>query len=281
VTEPFLSDDAFMADVDSIEGDPSRLHLWWLGQSGFLIEFNGALLLIDPYLSDSLTWKYANTDKPHVRITRRVVDPARLPVDYILSTHAHTDHLDPDTLKPLIAARPDVALIYPRAIESVVSERLGPRTPRRRHPINAGETVLDFVTAVPAAHDKLETDEHGNHKYLGYVIRLGGGRFTVYHSGDTLIYDGLVERLRPHQVDVAIVPINGKVGNMNGVEAAGLANAIGAKVAIPCHYDMFEFNTASPAAFEAECRRLGQEFRVLRNGQQTTLSATLWSKPND
>ena len=270
MTEPLLSDDAFIADLDSIEGDPATLHLWWLGQSGFLLEYNGVLLVIDPYLSDSLTRKYEKTDKPHVRMTRRVVDPSRLHVDFILSTHAHTDHLDPDTLTPLIAAHRDVALIYPRAIQSTVNERLGPRTPRTRHPISAGETAREFVTAVPAAHDKLETDEAGNHKYLGYVIRLGP--FTIYHSGDTVLYDGMIERLLPHRIDVAILPINGKLGNMTGVEAARLAHAIQARIVIPSHFDMFEFNTASPDAFVAECRRLRQPYHVLKNGGRLTLA---------
>ena len=50
---------------------------------------------------------------------------------------------------------------------------------------------------------------------------------------------------------VALLPINGSAperrvaGNLNGVEAATLAHAIGARMVIPCHYEMFAFNTAS------------------------------------
>ena len=69
--EPLLADDAFLADVQSARVEPG-LRLWWLGQSGFLVQFEGHHLLVDPYLSDSLTRKYAETDTPHVRITRRV-----------------------------------------------------------------------------------------------------------------------------------------------------------------------------------------------------------------
>jgi L-ascorbate metabolism protein UlaG (beta-lactamase superfamily) len=47
-----------------------------------------------------------------------------------------------------------------------------------------------------------------------------------------------------------------------------LGKAIGARVVIPCHYDMFEFNTASPDEFVAECRRIGQPFRVLACGER-------------
>ena len=66
-----LKDDAFLADVRRAPVDEFVVHLWWLGQSGFLVKCANRYLLIDPYLSDSLTKKYANTDKPHVR--RRAV----------------------------------------------------------------------------------------------------------------------------------------------------------------------------------------------------------------
>ena len=55
-------------------------------------------------------------------------------------------------------------------------------------------------------------------------------------------------------------------GNLWGDEAARLARAIGARAVIPCHYEMFEFNTASPQAFVDECRKIGQGHRVLRCG---------------
>jgi L-ascorbate metabolism protein UlaG (beta-lactamase superfamily) len=53
VIEPALSDDAFLADVAGAA--PEVLHVWWLGQSGFLLAWQGSHLLLDPYLSDSLT----------------------------------------------------------------------------------------------------------------------------------------------------------------------------------------------------------------------------------
>jgi L-ascorbate metabolism protein UlaG (beta-lactamase superfamily) len=56
-------------------------------------------------------------------------------------------------------------------------------------------------------------------------------------------------------------------GNLNGQEAAWLSHTVGAGIAIPHHFDLFEFNTASPDAFEAECRRLGQRCQTLRNGE--------------
>ena len=75
---PFLSDDAFLADVQRASQAPDALHIWWLGQSGFLLQSQGKHLLLDPYLSDSLTRKYAQTDKPHARMTGRVIAPDRI-----------------------------------------------------------------------------------------------------------------------------------------------------------------------------------------------------------
>jgi L-ascorbate metabolism protein UlaG (beta-lactamase superfamily) len=69
------------------------------------------------------------------------------------------------------------------------------------------------------------------------------------------------------------VPISGNrperrvAGNLDGREAALLAHEISAGVAVPHHFDMFEFNTAPPEDFAAECRRLGQRCRTLRNGE--------------
>jgi len=111
--------------------------------------------------------------------------------------------------------------------------------------------------------------------YAGFVVSVGA--FRIYHSGDTVLFPGMEARLRPWAVDLALLPINGRAperrvsGNLDGVEAARLAHAIGARVVVPCHYEMFTFNTASPADFVAECARLGQACAVLRAGQRWTL----------
>jgi L-ascorbate metabolism protein UlaG (beta-lactamase superfamily) len=283
---PLLQDDAFLADVAACRDDHSDvLHLWWLGQSGFLMQCHGRHVLFDPYLSDSLTRKYADTEKPHVRISQRVVAPERLDfVDIITSTHGHTDHLDGETLTAVCRAviarqvwnghssetASEPYLLYPSSVEPLVESRVG-ESWIMRDGVDAWEQkTIDKVqlTAVPAAHDQIEIDAKGRHRYLGFVCRYRG--WTIYHAGDTVVYDGMVENLRGFApIDVAILPINGKVGNMGGVDAARLAKDIGAKVVIPCHYDMFEFNTADPYdEFVPECERIGQRYRVLRLGER-------------
>ena len=101
------------------------MHLWWLGQSGFLIHSGDAFALIDPYLSDSLTKKYAATDKPHVRMTERVIAPEKLDfIDVVTSSHNHTDHLDAETLLPLRAVNPKLQMVIPEVNRAFVAERL-------------------------------------------------------------------------------------------------------------------------------------------------------------
>jgi L-ascorbate metabolism protein UlaG (beta-lactamase superfamily) len=123
--------------------------------------------------------------------------------------------------------------------------------------------------AVPAAHEQLSPE------FAGFVATMGS--FRIYHSGDTVMFPGMIERLRPLRIDLALLPINGSAperrvaGNLDGFEAARLGHAIGARWVIPCHYEMFEFNTASPAPFAAECARLGQPCAVPRAGERWTL----------
>ena len=228
------------------------IEIRWLGQSGFLIGSGGRHLVVDPYLSDSLTAKYEGTDTPHVRMAPRVVEPERLAfVDVVIATHGHTDHLDGETLRAIGAP-----LVAPAGIVGLARGRSGgPVTG-----ISEGETldVAGFrIEAVPA--------EHPGEHCVGYVIAAGGRR--LYHSGDTTWVDPGVRG-----VDVALLPINGKLDNLDGPEAARLAHTVEAALAIPCHYDMFEFNTARPDAFVAECERLGQPYRVLGLGEQLTLA---------
>jgi L-ascorbate metabolism protein UlaG (beta-lactamase superfamily) len=279
--EPLCADDALLADIAAARRRPGELlHVWWLGQSGFLLQYRGGHLLFDPYLSESLTRKYAATDKPHVRMTRRAVDPARLDfVDVLTSSHNHTDHLDAETILPIRHAS-GCKIVVAAANREFAAERLR-CSPEELLALDAGEStrIGPFeLRAIPAAHESLDRDEQGRCRFLGFIVQAGP--FGVYHSGDTVVYPGLVEELLRQPLDVALLPINGRkperrvAGNMTGPEAAELAHAAGARLVVPCHYEMFEFNTEAPAAFETRCRELDQPFRTLRCGERLTAEAS-------
>ena len=276
---PLQKDDVLLADIESAENGEGCFHLWWLGQSGFLLKWDGQFLLFDPYLSDSLTRKYAETDKPHVRMTERAIDPARLDfVNCVTSSHNHTDHLDGDTLAAIADAGDGVTLVLPEANIEFAQERLGD-APIKYMGLNDGSAkgsgVWD-IGGVSAAHNEVERDEHGRCRFLGFQVGFGG--FSVYHSGDTLWHDRLVEQLLGRRPDVAMLPINGNkperrvAGNLNGTEAATLAQAMGARVVVPCHYHMFTFNTEEPNEFMAACDSLGQDYKVMQCGERMTVA---------
>tara|TARA_B100001996_G_scaffold1654_1_gene1535 strand:- start:5555 stop:6403 length:849 start_codon:yes stop_codon:yes gene_type:complete len=271
----YCSESSFLNSIYKHKNDKKHFNVWWLGQSGFLIQWNGKYLLMDPYLSESLTNKYAETDKPHIRMTERVVNPLKMDfVNVVTASHGHTDHLDPETLHPLIKANNNLDLIVPAAEINLAMERSG--LPKDKiTTINVGETIKSngfTIRAIPSAHEKIKKDQDGNHFYLGYIVNFGS--WTIYHSGDTIEYDQMEKYLSAWDLDIVFLPINGRKqerrvpGNMWGNESASLAKRVNARAVIPHHYNMFTFNTESPKNFIAEANNLGQLFFILENGQR-------------
>jgi L-ascorbate metabolism protein UlaG (beta-lactamase superfamily) len=273
--EPAQKDEVLLADIRGARCEGDEFYLWWLGQSGFLLKWSGRVIVFDPYLSDSLTKKYAGTEREHVRMTARCVEPSKLDmVSVVTSSHNHTDHLDAETLIPLARANRSLRLVLPEANIEFARQRLGAACPELVG-VNDGTSVRagEFVfTGIPSAHNEVDRDEHGRCRYLGFVVRFG--QWTIYHSGDTRWHDELPRLLVRHRPDVVLLPINGHrpergvAGNLNGTEAAELAKACAARLAVPHHFEMFSFNTATPDEFMAACRRLGQPFRVPGCGER-------------
>ncbi len=270
---PKLKDHNLLNDIHAFRSQ-TAFKIWWLGQSGFLIKWRGKHLLFDPYLSDSLTVKYRNTEKPHVRMSEIVVSPEELDfIDIVTSSHNHTDHLDAETLIPVLKNNKNIKFIIPEANRDFVVDRI--KCPRD-FPVglNDGLTFEHLgikITGVPAAHNELERNEKGECRYMGYIAQFGD--FSVYHSGDTLWYEGLENILAPYHLDIALLPINGNkperkvAGNLSSEEAARLGKLIGAKTVIPHHYHLFEFNTENPENFAAECERYQTEYKILEIGE--------------
>lgn len=281
--KPILQDDALIREIlDAIPPQDGFL-MWWLGQSGFLFKDERGFVLIDPYLSDSLTRKYAGTTKPHIRLTERCLDPGTMGyVDLVLSTHGHADHFDPETLRAIARAegrRAPLTVVVPASQEERARTLLKTSTVTVV-PIDAGQrvqVVSHWVTATPAAHTQIEQDAAGHHLYLGYLMEIGSWR--VYHSGDTVLHPDVRQAAGNLRPDLALLPINGNdprrgvAGNLNEQDAAEFARELGVVMVIPHHFEMFAFNTGSSSAFASTCKQLGVPHEVLKCGEKRTMVA--------
>lgn len=259
------------------------VHVYWLGQAGFLLDSAAVRIIIDPYLSDTLAEKYRGTRFPHVRMMPPPAPPGELlDVDWVLATHAHTDHLDPGTLPEIAAANPGCRFLVPasareKALErGVPAERMatcntgdrmelarvdGTRRGAAADPTARRHSPPVRADVLPAAHEERELDEAGNDRYLGYVLSFGGP--TVYHSGDTVPFADLQMALASYRIDLALLPINGRdaerrshgvPGNMTLDEALDLVDRFGIPFLIGHHFDLFDFNTVDRDWVEARIR---------------------------
>ena len=258
-----LSDKITTSLATAIEapiGNPNHVRLFWLGQAGFVLRYRNTLIVIDPYLSDYLAEKYKNAEFKHHRMMPPPISPKEVAVaGWVLSTHKHSDHLDPWTISGMAAANPDLRIILP---EATVGHALDIGIPQdQMAAIEAGETVTIedgvYIHAIPSAHETLTTDAAGSHLYLGYTIRFG--LLTIYHSGDCVPYTGLGNILAAQNIDLALLPINGRdayrrerniPGNFTVQEALDLCERATIPNMIGHHFGMFDFNTINP--YEAQ-----------------------------
>ncbi|MGH2641854.1 MAG: MBL fold metallo-hydrolase [Actinomycetota bacterium] len=224
----------------------------WLGQAGFVVRTPGATALIDPFLA------------PHDgRLYESALSASDTTgVDVVLCTHEHVDHFDPESAPAIAAVSPGAVFVVPTPIVDMVSESgVAPDRVVGIQPGDPIELAGLHIRAVPAMHGVTMEDAYGFGeelsggliRFLGYVVDAGDVR--VYHAGDTIHYPGMEERLRELEIDVALLPINGRdaeredrgiVGNLSEREAAWLAEAIGAELLVPMHYDLFARNRGYP-----------------------------------
>lgn len=260
---PWQTGQHLLRDIAEINTPPGALAFWHLGQSGFVVKGGSELLCFDLFL------------QPSDERLRRSWEPPLAGADLhgvhlAFCSHDHLDHLDPAAVTGLATGSPGARFVVPAAAAQRLRD-LGVEAGRVL-PAAVDEVVqLDGVAvrAVPAAHgdraDPIaeyiwEPDAVSGHRFVGFVVEINGVR--LYHAGDTIVFPGLVERLAALQVDVALLPINGRdwfrerrgiIGNMDAREAADLGHAIGCDVIVPMHYDMFAANPGQPGAFVEYC----------------------------
>ena len=214
------------------------MKLTWLTQAGLLFENGNATVMVDPYFSDSVGQMISSR---HRRIPHDEKINETKP-DIILITHDHLDHLDPETLKGIIArADKPITFLAPYNAWCKLREFGGEHNYVMLNPHSVwSERGITFY----AVHA-----EHSDRTAVGFI--LDDGEKTYYVSGDTLynfdVIDEVLE-LVEDGVDYAFLPINGVGNNMNAKDASDFAYEIGAKKAAPIHYGLFD--SLSPEAFD-------------------------------
>ena len=228
--------------------------LWWLGHAGFIVRFANITFYVDPCLSRPGS-PLAASDVKHA--------------DMILATHAHPGHLDAPSLVPMLAGSKRAKVILPKSAAEEAHAR-GIDYPRMTTTDSDlrieyfKDNLYGRIYSVPSAHPELDWTPAGGYPYLGYLIRFG--RWTIYHAGDSVTYDTLASRLRPYNVNVALLPVGGK--NFSVSEAAQLAEDISASWLVPMHYGPGE-----ESGFVAHMlgRRPYQQFKVFTISEKWTV----------
>jgi len=238
--------------------------LWWLGHAGFVIRFASITFYVDPCLSD-----------PPNR-TRRIAAPLVASdvrnADMIFATHGHVGHLDAPAIAAMLENSRGAKVVLPKSAADAANAAGIPYN--RMTTTDSGLRIEYFkdslygrVYAVPSAHPELDWTQAGGYPYLGYLIRFG--RWTIYHAGDCRPYPELAARIRPFNVNVALLPIGGN--NFTVGEAAQLAVDIGASWVVPMHYGTFNDDRESDFVAHMLGHRPELRFRVFRCGEKWTV----------
>jgi L-ascorbate 6-phosphate lactonase len=241
---------------------PGDVAIFWLGGAGFAFKTaEGKIVFIDPYLSDCLdrfySWK-------RLSLSPIPFAPNEVKADVVLVTHAHEDHLDPETI-PAMAAASQAVFAGPTSCVSAM--RAWGIPGERIVEINRGESRIIRGIRVSAAFAyHVSPAGAQTPDAVGYVLNLD--RAVIYHTGDTLYHPDLQE-VRALQPQVILACINGQYGNMSPEEAARLTHEIEPAVAIPMHWGLVAENTVDPARFVAALGSTGSRARpvVLAPGE--------------
>jgi L-ascorbate metabolism protein UlaG (beta-lactamase superfamily) len=231
-----------------------------------LAELDAVRLVTDPVLRSRVT---------HLR---RIVPPAVevRPVDAILVSHLHWDHLDVPSLRRF---DPSVTVVVPRGsarlfrrFETVVEVEPGDRVP-----VGTVEVV-----ATPAEHDGRRGPLGVHARALGFVV---AGSRRLYFAGDTDLFDGMAE-IAAGGLDLALIPVAGwgaklGPGHLDAARAAEAARLLHPRVAVPIHWGTLRpiAERPDPAFHPAEdFRRFAAdlapdvEVRILTPGESLDLS---------
>ena len=243
----------------SSAGEPELL---WLGHAGFLVRWADATVLVDPNLSAWCKVARRTWSAEPAAETLRTVGP----VDAVLVSHAHFDHLDLPTLRSLetpgIVALPTGAGKY---VEGHVRARVLEVEPSLDSRRPAFEVAGVEVFAVPAAHNGNRFHPLASReKAVGYVLRRGGE--AVYFAGDTgptAPFEEIAQRFSP---SLAILPIGAYLPawplqryHLSPRTATAAADKLGARTVVPSHFGTFRLSLDRPSTALGRFARLASD----------------------
>jgi L-ascorbate metabolism protein UlaG (beta-lactamase superfamily) len=235
-----------LAGIDAAAGQDS---VTWLGHAAFLIRIGGQTVLIDPFLSD-----YAS---PVQGVGPRRFTPPGLPaaalppIDLLLVSHNHYDHLDSKT----IAALPNkgrIRVVVPLGLARFFGLR-GYRSVTEldwHHHTTVGPLK---ITAVPAIHRSARSLVDRNRTlWAGFIIESAERR--LYFGGDTG-YGAVFRETGRHYgpFDLAMLGIGCyapraamHMNHANPEEAIQIALDLGARHVVGMHWGTIVMTTEPP-----------------------------------
>ncbi|MFF0473346.1 MBL fold metallo-hydrolase [Streptomyces sp. NPDC004284] len=175
--------------ADLAKPPATGLRLTWMGHSGILAEIDGHRVLFDPVWGDRCSpFPFAGPKRLHPV----PVPLAELgPVDVVVISHDHYDHLDLPTIKAL--AGTDTLFAVPLGVGAHLEHWGVPASRLRELDWNESTEVGDLrLTATPARHfcgRGLRNTQHT--LWASWVVR--GPAHRVFHSGDTGYFSGFAD----------------------------------------------------------------------------------------
>ena len=220
------------------------MKITWLGQAGLMFEINGKIILIDPYLSNSV----AKIQPQNYR--RQPIDERFLKIepDVIVITHNHADHLDKETLCHYLKENSKVLVLAPNGAWQETRKFGGLKN--NYVLFNNGTTWTEAFATFRAVKA-----EHSDENAIGVIISIENKNY--YITGDTLYNEKVFESLPKEEIEMLFIPVNGVGNNMNMLDAKRFAERVNAKYNVPIHVGMFDDLTVEKVPLERKiCPRI-------------------------
>lgn len=238
----------------------------FLGHSSALISIGATNIVTDPNLSRRIAHIFSRKSKPPAEAA------ALPPIDLVLISHGHYDHLDVPTLKNL-PGRPTI--VVPAGLEGLVRRA----TKKRVVTLLPWEEYREkevTVTAVPAKHFAGRNPLYPHTGYQGYVIQ---GSAVIYFAGDTGFFEGFGEIAKKWKIDAALLPVGAyepppfRRHHMSPEDAVKAARILHTKLLVPIHWGTFKLSLEPldepiPRLLNAAGHAgIGESVRVLKPGE--------------